>query len=166
VTDLLSDREISVVCEQQEVPEEITLLAVDPAEQFTDYGEDLPPRPYARVKLSITTTGWATSTRYIEITAGTEPSGAVDTGNVLVLTPFTGNGTYAILTPPFNECGTWNLEAAGRDGTIPDGNRGTALALSEDLIVYPGDVVATEFGPRLTATVAGSTLTATFEEPA
>ena len=165
VTELLSDRIISATYEQEAVPEEITLLAVDPAEQFTDYGDDLPDRPYARVKLSLTTSGWASDTRFIEVTAGTDPGGAVDLDNVIALVPFVENGAYEIITPPFDECGTWNLEAAGRDGTFPDGNRGTALVTSEALIVYPVDLVTAEFGPRFTADVAGGILTVTFTEP-
>lgn len=166
VTETIGSRTISGATQQFDNTEEIQLLAVDPDEQFTDYGSSLPPRPYARVKLSVTTSGWAADTRYLQVSAGTEPGGAVDTANVLVNEVFVGNGSYSIITPPFNESGSWNLQVAGIDHTQPNGNRGTALALSADVLVYPQDVYAEETGPRITLSTSAGNLVATFEEPA
>ena len=45
-------------------PEHVTILAVDPADRYTDYGSYLPPRPYNQVKLKWTTTGWSPNTRF------------------------------------------------------------------------------------------------------
>lgn len=166
VTETIGSRSISGATQQFDNPEEVQILAVDADDQFTDFGSTLPPRPYARVKLRVTTSGWASDTRYVQFSAGTEPGGAVDVTNILGNVPWVGNGTYVFITPPMLESGTWNFEAAGIDGTLPDGNRGTAIAISATVLVYPPDVLAEEFGPRLTATIDAGNLVVTFEEPA
>lgn len=138
-------------------PEHLTLLAVDPAEALTDYGGDLPTRPYNRVKLTIDTSALEAGTKFVEVAAGTEPGGAVDPDNVLVREIFRGGGSLSLLTDPLAG-GAWNFEIAGRDGTAPDGNRGTPLELTADITAHPPDVVGDENG-RFEYAVAAGVLT-------
>lgn len=138
-------------------PEHLTLLAVDPSEALTDYGSQLPTRPYNRVKLTIDTSALEAGTKFVEVAAGTEPEGAVDPENVLVREIFRGGGTLSLLTDPLAG-GTWNFEIAGRDGTAPDGNRGEALELAATITAHPPDVEGDEDG-RFDYSVAAGVLT-------
>lgn len=138
-------------------PEHATLLAVDPAEALTDYGGQLPTRPYNRVKLSIDTTGMESGTRFVEVTGGTEPGGAVDPTNVLEREIFRGPGVFSIITDPLAGSGEWSFEIAGRDATVPDGNRGEALELTANITAHPPDVEGDEEG-RFSYSVAEGVL--------
>lgn len=164
VTENTQDRIVFGVVDDYGIPEEVTVLAVEAASQRVDHGSLLPDRPYARTYVTVVTSGWASDTSVIEVSAGTEPGGAVDTENIVGIKAFVANGTYTILTSPMNATGEWNLEVAGRDGTLPTGNRGTAVDVSVDLLVYPSDVVASESGPRLTVTTDSGNLIASFTE--
>lgn len=158
-----SDRSIVANVQPGEWPQHITLLAVDPAEVQTDYGADLPPRPYNQAKLTIDTTGW-TDARYIEITAGTEPGGAVDADNVLQKVLFDQVREYPYITDPLRGSGIWNFGAGGVDATEPDGNRGDVDTASVSINAHPRDVEYQEDGTRFAIAVGGGNLTVLFTE--
>lgn len=166
-TESVSD--LSVMCNYMasDWPEHITLLAVDPAQRSTDYGSYLPDRPYNAVKLGWTTSGWASDSRFIEITSGTTPGGAVDTSNVLANVLFDADRAYTFITDPLEGSGVWNFQIAGRDLTAPDGNRGTAAATSATIFAHPPDVeFASDDYSRLAVTISGSNIVASFTEAA
>lgn len=146
-------------------PEHIQLLAVDPADRYTDFGAILPDRPYNAVKLAWTTSGWAPDTRRIEIAAGTEAGGSVVTSNVIGKVPFDDDGAFQFLTDPLPGSGEWNFQIAGRDKTKPNGNRGIPLAISADILAHPPDLARQPDGyNRLAVTITGGNLTASFVE--
>jgi hypothetical protein len=137
-------------------PQHLTILAVDPLQARTDYGPQLPDRPYNRVKLRWTTTDWEPTAKFADITAGNIPGGSVDDTNLLIRAIFVQDGENEYLTDPLPGSGTWNFEIAGRDETLPDGNRGTPLPLAADINAYPPDVLLNEDGSRLAiSTTAG-----------
>lgn len=164
VTDNSADRILFGTFTDFGIPEEVTVVAVDAAEHLTDYGDDLPSRPYARAKLTIVTSGWGSDKTTIEVSAGTEPGGAVESENIVAIETFVANGTYTIITQPMDASVEWNYEVVGRDGILPTGNRGTAVDISVDLLVYPQDVVSSETGPRLVLTTDSGNLIASFTE--
>lgn len=92
VTDNSADRILFGTFADFGIPEEVTVVAVDAAEHLTDYGDDLPSRPYARAKLTIVTAGWDSDTATIEVAAGTEPGGAVESENIVAIETFVANG--------------------------------------------------------------------------
>lgn len=146
-------------------PQCLTILAVEPTERLTDYGDRLPPRPYNRVKLRWATLGMPSDMKWIEITSGTVAGGAVSLSNVLALVPFDQNRFYEYLTPPVSGTGTWNFEVAHRDMRPPDGNRGTASAISAAVIAIPPDVESDGFGNRLAVAIASQNATVTYTLP-
>jgi hypothetical protein len=165
-TESVSDTEILAQVIPSEWPQHITLLAVDPDERSTDYGADLPPRPYNQVKLEWTTVGWPADTRFCEITASTTPGGAVDLDNVLENMLFDSNGDFLYITDPLAGSGNWPFEISGRDATKPDGNRGTPIAVNADIYAHPPDVEFVDDYNRFTAVSDGVDLTVSFTEPA
>lgn len=141
------------------------LLAVEPGNKLTDYGALLPPRPYNSVKLKWTTSGWSPDTRFCEVTAGTEPGGSVDLTNVLQRVLFDADREYEYVTDPLPGTGDWDFEIAGRDATLPDGNRGTAASVSASIYAHPPDVDFTSDGyNRFELAAAAGELTASFTE--
>lgn len=143
-------------------PEHITVLAVDPASRLTDYGSDLPDRPYNRVKLTVDTTGFPADTKLLEVTGSTEPGGAVDTSNILATLPFDAAGVKSVITDPLSGSGTWSFEVAGRDNTAPDGNRGDPLELTAEILAYPPDLALQADGYRFSVESDGTDLTISF----
>lgn len=144
-------------------PEHITVVAVDTANRRTDYGDDLPLRPYNRVRFRFTTAGWPTDSKRIELRAGTTPGGAVDATNVVGKEPFDTDRDYTIDTPPLSGSGTWNLEVVGIDDRPADGNSGTALAASQAVLAHPPDVQLVN-NARLSVAIASQQVTVSFTE--
>lgn len=163
VTDTTSDREIIATAVIADWPQEVQILAVDPGERFTDYGTDLPPRPYNQVKLSITTSGW-TDAEMIEVTAGAAAGDAVDSENVIGRVLFDSNGAFTFISEPREGSGEHNFEIAGVDGTEPFGNRGTAEQVSVSIWAHPPDVEYQDDGTRFLVSATGGTLTIGFTE--
>lgn len=165
VTDGPLDRQVIGAWWPSLYPEMIQILAIDPSDRNTDFGDDLPDRPYNRVKITYTTTGMPADTELIEIAAGTEPGGAVDETNLVASEFFPGSGTFTSITDPLGPGGEWNFEVAGRDGTAPDGNRGTPLELAVTIKAIPPDLVADENGDRFTVTADTGVLTLDYALP-
>ena len=163
VTENTTDRSLLAYIQPSDWPQEIQLLAVSPTAAGTDYGSSLPPRPYNQVKLQWTTSGW-TDAELIEVTAGTEPGGAVDDTNVIHRVQFDTNRAYELITSPLPGTGTWNFEITGVDDTDPDGNRGTAGTVSAGVYAHPPDVVYQDDGTRFSLSVVSAELTVEFEE--
>lgn len=161
VTNAPTERTVRGTLKHSDWPQPLQLVAVLPDERLDDFGSTLPPRPYNRVQLGWTTSGW-TDAKKIEITAGTEPGGAVDPANVLTNLPFDTNRNFAYRTKPLPGTGEWNFEVAGIDVA---GNRGTGLSISAEIIAHPPDVALNPDGSRLTAAVAAGELTVSFTYP-
>lgn len=137
-------------------PEHLTLVAVEPADRLTDYGPTLPPRPYNRVRLRVAASGWPADSKYLEVTGGTEPGGAVDPDNLIDRVLYDTDRTYAIDTDPLAGSGQWSFAVAGADKL---GNAGSALAVAASVVAYPPDVAMAADGSRLTVSAAGGVLT-------
>ena len=165
-TESAGDREIICSYVPSDWPEHgPQLLAVDVASRFTDYGALLPPRPYNSVKLTWTTTGWSPNTRLCEIVASTEAGGAVDTDNVIQRVLFDTDREFEFVTDPLPGTGEWDFEIAGRDATLPDGNRGTAASVSADIYAHPPDVdFAADGYNRFELAAVGGALTVSLTE--
>jgi hypothetical protein len=147
-------------------PQHLQVLAVDPLSRETDYGSYLPQRPYNRAKLSFSTSSWPTDAKLIEVTAGTEVAGAVDSSNIVASILFTADGEFSILSPVMPGSGVWNFEVQGRDDRLPAGNVGDALELSATLLSHPPDVVQQFDDSRFSVAVASGVATVTYELPA
>lgn len=140
----------------------LQLVAVSPDDRLTDFGDDLPPRPYNKVRLSWTAAGY-TDCEAFEVTGGTTPGGAVDDANVLKRVLYDEDRVYEYVTPPLEGSGAWNFEVTPYDTAEVDGNAGTPLAIATmGILAHPPDVAMNADLSRLTATVAGATITIDF----
>lgn len=146
-------------------PEHLTLLAVDVADRLTDFGDGLPPRPYNRVRLRFTADSFPADCEFIDITAGTEPGGAVDADNRIARLLFKGDGEYAFLTDPLAGSGEWDFRITPRDSRPASGNAGTAVDASQTVLAHPPDVQLASSGDRFTAVAAAGLLTVTATLP-
>ncbi len=145
-------------------PQKLTLMAVGPGYRTTDYGDDLPPGPYNRFKLAITTSSWPTDSKFIDITAGTTAGGAVDSSNRIGRILYDKDRQYIFETDSY-ATGTWNFEATGVDNRKAAGNTGTAIAFSGVSLAQPSDVALNSDGTRFTASISGGTLSVSFDSP-
>lgn len=160
-----SARAITFPAIASDVPEWLQIISVDAAELGIDHGARLPPRPYNRVRLAWSTSGWSDA-RLIEITAGRTPGGAVDAANLLGRVMFDVDRGYQFDTEPLAGPGrlSWNFAVAGRDDKPPDGNRGTAATISAEILSPPEDLALS--GPdeaRFAVSVVAQTLVAEFD---
>ena len=120
-------------------PEHLTLAAVDIADRTTDFGDELPLRPYNRVRLRFTAASFPDDTEFLDITAGTEPGGAVDDDNRIGRLLFAGDQQYEFITDPL-QGGEWNFEITPRDNRPSSGNAGTPATASQSVLAHPPDV--------------------------
>lgn len=165
-TESAGDREIICSYVPSDWPEHgPQLLAVEVADRFEDYGALLPPRPYNSVKLTWTTSGWSPDTRFCEITASTEPDEPVDLENVIQRVLFDTDREFEFVTNPLPGTGDWEFEIAGRDATLPEGNRGTAASVTASVLAHPPDVdFAADGYNRFELAAVGGELTVSFTE--
>ena len=140
-------------------PQQLTLLAVDPADKTTDFGADLPPRAFNRVKVGFSTAGWPSDAKLIVLTAGLTPGAAVDPTNELLRIEHDTPRTYSVLTPPLSGTGDWQMELAGEDAI---GNVGTAEGFEQHVYAHPPDVSFQDDGTRFTAEAVGGVLNVQF----
>lgn len=144
-------------------PQVLQLVAVDPVDRLTDFGAALPSsRPYNRVRMTFATSSWPADAKFIDVTAGTVPGGAVDAANRIGRILFDTDRDFVFITDPLGPGGTWNFEAAGRDDKPSDGNLGDALEISQAIETSPQDVATDAAGKRLDVTIDAATATVTF----
>lgn len=148
VTSHPSDREVVGQLVQSEWPQMLQLVAVDSANRNTNYGDALPERPYNRAGITVSVSSLPDDAARLEVTAGTEPGGAVDPENVLGNIILEGDGTYSYLTDPLPGSGEWAFEVTPYDSR---GNAGTPLEATVDLKSFPPDVELQSDDTRLFA---------------
>ncbi len=158
VSESTAARTIDAQLTPYDLPQHLQVVAITNAERGTDFGPQLPPRPYNRVRLNWDASGFEADAKHFRITAGTAPGGAVDDNNEIGQVPFDGNGEFEFETEPL-ETGTWNFEIQAFDDKPSQGNSGTAASVAADVGSYPADVGFDEDGNRLTVTTDGTTAT-------
>lgn len=162
-TESFNSRAIDGTLQSSLWPEHIQLLAVETDQINTDYGDQLPDRPYNRAKLSVTVAGWDDA-KYIDVVSGLIPGGVVDPSNRIHRELFDENREYTFITPTFHGTGNWNLEVLGRDDKQLEGNPGTSQSLNVDILSHPPDVQQRSDGTRLGVSVTGGVATVDFTE--
>lgn len=159
----LSERSIVGQLVPSLYPQHLAIVAVDPAQRLTDYGDDLPKRPYNRVRIRFTTSGSASDIKFLDVVGSEVPNGVVVADNLIERVLFDTDRQYEVLTPPLPGTGNWDFEVFSRDDKPSDGNTGAALALTADVLAYPPDVALSEAtGARLTVSVAAGVATIGF----
>lgn len=143
-------------------PQVLQVVAVSSSQRLTDYGRQLPPRPYNKALIDVVTTSWPADSRSIEVAAGDEPGGVVDPDHIVARQNWRRDQTYTLTTIPLGPSGGWNFQVAGRDARPPGGNRGLPRELSTTLLTQPSDYALTAAGARFDASVADNTLSVQF----
>lgn len=144
-------------------PQPILLLAVLPADRLTDFGQQLPPRPWNRFDLTWPGAGQPADTKEFIITAGTTVGGAVDDSNEIARLPFNGAALdYELKTPSVNPGGVWNYGVRPIDSTLPNGNAGTRADVGLTAFIHPPDIAQNGGGQRLSAVVAAGIAVVSF----
>jgi hypothetical protein len=141
-----SDREVVGQLVQSEYPQLLSLVAVESANKITDYGDTFGHGPWNRAKITVSVSSLPADAARLEITAGTEPGGAVDPENVLGNIILEGDGTYSFLTESLPGSGDWNFAVTPYDSR---GNAGTPLEPTIELLSMPPDVVLQDDETRL-----------------
>lgn len=136
-----ADREIVGSIDLGDVPEHLSVIAVNGADFGQDNGSVLPRIPLARLRASFQTDGWPSDTKWIEVASNTTPGGAVDDDNVIDRIPWEGVADYVFLSDP-RDYGSHTFRIRGRDDKPDEGNLGTLTDLNVTLRSYPNDVQA------------------------
>jgi len=145
-----------------EWPEPLQILAVHPDIADLDFGDQLPARPYNRVRLDWRAAGFPSDAAFFDVTAGTAPLVDADPTNQLTRILYNGDIGYSYLSDPLAGSGYWNFEITARDDRPADGNAGTVACARERVLAYPPDVEpsgGSRFGLSLAAGVATFTVT-------
>mgnify|MGYP007083424885 CR=1 FL=1 len=159
----LAERAIVAQLQSSFYPQHIAIVAVDPADRLLDLGDELPKRPYNRVRIRFTTDSSPSDMEFLDVTGADEPGGEVNPDNLIERVPFDIDRQYEILTPPLSGSGVWPFKVAGRDNKPVGGNAGPALDLEATVLAYPPDVAMTSAdGPRFSVAIDAGVATATF----
>lgn len=142
-------------------PQVLAIVAIEPSTAGTNYGANLPERPYNKVIATVTTSSWPSDSRLVAIAWGDTPDGAVDYANE-VRTLYDTDRAYVLTSNPIGPSGEYNFAAYGYDDKPDDGNRGSTTTFTADLLTMPPDLVATD-GVRFTATATSGTATITYD---
>jgi hypothetical protein len=143
-------------------PQFFAVVAVDPDNLLTDYGSLLPPRPYNKSKVSVTTSGWPPDSRLVAIAWADTPGGAVDYANE-VRTLYDTDRTYTLTSEPIGPSGDYAFVAYGIDDKPESGNRGNTTSLTASLTTQPPDFALATDGARFQATATSGTATITYD---
>lgn len=143
------------------LPAPLTLIRVDAAHAFDDFGAELPAVPCNRYRLDWTSSGESSDTHHFDVCQGVESGGALDETNIVGRVPYAGDGSYSFVLPPFQADGTWSVGVVPRDDAYPAGNAGTAIETTVSVVTPPPDV-AWSGDQRFSASIAGGVLTVGF----
>jgi hypothetical protein len=161
VTTTIGDLSVVGQLQPAHCPHAIMVVLVEAADRLTDFGADLPPRPYNQFDLAWSAAAFPADAKWFEITAATAADGAVDPDNIVARVKYIGDGDYAFLLPPINAPGNWPYTVTSRDDAEPQGN-GTPANIDRDALPYPPDVLINDDDTRLAAVVEEGVLTVSF----
>lgn len=161
ITNAPAERDVIGQLARAHCPHPLTVVMVSGEDRLTDFGAQLPKRPFNQFHVSWTAETYPADATWFEITACTEADGAIDPTNVITRIAYIGDGDYEFTLPPINAPGTWSYRITPRDDAVTEGNATEYTDISADALPYPPDV-ATVDGQRLTATIDAGVLTVTF----
>ncbi len=151
VTPTVEHRSVAGVFLPSLWPEPLQLVAVDPADRFTHYGQQLSERPYNRHRVTCEAPADEDFDR-IEICRADERDGDVNDDVVIAATKVVpGASTYSLDLPPITRRGHWAHNAWSADNLPAAGNRTEFAAFEIAAAVYPRDLNASS-GRRFTVT--------------
>lgn len=156
----------------------INMMAVDPDEAFTDFGDDLEEKPWNRYVLSFTVpAGYDSDTKYFEILKASD----FDTTptEVVANVPYVGPKTYLVELPAIpaipldqpvsaNESSRWQdwlYRVVPHDDASPTGNGENETDVTIPALIFPADLSLQTNGSRFGVALSGSALTVSYAVP-
>ena len=165
VTDSTTTRRIRGQVMPTDVPAPMTVLAVTPDDRLTDFGPQLPSRPWNRYRLDWSATSYPADSRFFDLASSPAAGEDVDAANVLARIEYVGDVAYSFDLPELTTGGLWKYRLTPRDNALPLGNAGTAAEVEIAALVYPADLVLRSDGNRFAAAVASATVNISFTYP-
>lgn len=162
VTSSLSATRVVGQVDPSRCPPPITLLAVAVADRLTDFGPQLPRRPWNQYRLAWSAVDYPDDAKWFDITGSQAAGESADPTNLLAQVEFIGDADYTFELPPLESGGAWEYVVTPRDDSLPDGNAGTPDSVSITARVYPPDVALRSDGKRFLVSIADGVLTASF----
>lgn len=143
-------------------PTPITLVMVEIADRFTDFGAKLPRRPFNREILRWSQSSGAADLKWYAVYGSSAAGDPVDYTTVIARVPYIGDGAYQFELPAVDEYGEFTYGLTAIDDALPAGNEGTPAELAATLSPYPPDVLSDDNDQRLTPSIAAGVLTVAF----
>jgi hypothetical protein len=162
VTSQQGERAVSGMIVPSSSPSPLQVVAVDSANRMTDYGRQLPIRPYNQFELSWSAVSMDADCERYAVFVPTEFGGEPD--SLLRCVESVGNGNYTTETPVVDQSGDWTysiqpIDDAAGDDPITEGNYGTASEVTVRAKVYPPDFAYDASGSRFAASSVDGQLT-------
>lgn len=150
-----------------ESPTPLTLLAVLLADQFTDFGPDLPRVPWNRYELGIDATDYVADDAVSKFELSQSPAAgeALDATNIIANVPYIGARQYLYRLPPLPTSGEWEFGTTPYDDAKPDGNPGTLTTTTINALIAPPDFTLDRNGNRFGVEVVDGTAEFEFTLP-
>ncbi len=162
VTSSLSATRVVGQVDPSRCPPPITLLAVLVADRLTDFGPQLPRRPWNTFRLDWSAVDYPDDSKWFDVTGSEAAGEPASADNLLAQVEFVGDADYSFELPPLESGGAWEYTITPRDDALPLGNPGTPDSVSIDARVYPPDVTLRSDGKRFLASVEDGVLTVAF----
>lgn len=143
-------------------PSPLQVVAVTADDIGTDFGQQLPERPYNRFELRWQAADLEADCERFAVFVPSSFGGDPDSLHQCI--EHHGDGTYLSDVPAVDRSGDWTyavqpIDNAEGDEPITEGNYGEATEITQRAKVYPPDVVLNADGSRFTATAQDGTLT-------
>ncbi len=131
----------------------MTVLAVTPSDRLTNFGPQLPRRPWNRYVLDWTADDYPADSRFFDLTSSPAADEEVSDSNLLARIEYVGDIAYSFDLPELTAGGLWKYRLTPRDNALPLGNAGTPQTVEVAALVYPADLVRNAAGERFTCEI-------------
>ena len=143
-------------------PSPLQVVSVTADDLTTDFGEQLPERPYNRFRLEWDAAGLDADTERFGVWVPTAFAASPDKLHLCVESH--GDGHYAADVPAVDQSGDWTyavqpIDDAAGDDPIAEGNYGQATEITVRAKVYPPNLVSNPDRTQFTQTAQNGTLT-------
>lgn len=142
----------------------LSLIVVEQADRFVDYGQLLSWKPWNVWCVTWTPPVSPTADlHHFDIAMSLAAGQPYDLTNVVGRIDYDPTATsYTFELPPFESSGDFEVAIVPRDDAFPLGNDGTVQMTTIPAVVYPLDLAIDNNGNRFTVSVAAGLLSATF----
>lgn len=143
----------------------LSVMAVDPIDRMTDFGDVLEEKPWNRYRLTWTVPeGYAVDCHHFDVLKASAPN--TDPTEVIAKVQYSGPRDYSLDLPaiPTNHPprADWRYAVVPRDDATTEGNAGTSTIQTVPALIYPADLLLQADGNRFGLSLDAGVLTASF----